>query len=197
MAGIKDLLEFSESAYESIRNKPKIVDGDKIRVYRGYEKMPLEKRSIFNNPLDRGKYFTENLDDAKWYAQRQGTLKGKVTYLDLLKDEFDKAKKLSKSRPTRLGGEVIVDDDLVKKQKIDILRTIMARAGNLTRLNLTPLAMKGLNMIASLPVATAAMVLQSTPANSDEANMTLEDFAKLAEKSSSVDKALESKPKDL
>ena len=58
----------------------------------------------------------------------------------------------------------------------------MARAGNLTRLNLTPLAMKGLNMIASLPVATAAMVLQSTPANADEANMKLEDFAMMANK---------------
>jgi len=179
MAGIKDILEFTEL------NKPKIVDGNKIRVYRGYEKMPLEKRSIFNNPLDKGKYFTENLDDAKWYAKRQNTLKGKVSYLDLTKDQFDKAKKLSKSRLTRLGGEVIVDDDLVKKQKIDILRSIMARAGNLT-----PLAMKGLNTLASLPAATIAMVLQSTPANSDEANMKLEDFAKLNEGTTNVDKPL-------
>ena len=52
----------------------------------------------------------------------------------------------------------------------------MARAGSLTSL-----AMKGLNVLASLPVATLTMVLQSTPANSDEANMQLEDFAKLAE----------------
>jgi len=42
--------------------------------------------------------------------------------------------------------------------------------------------MKGLNMLASLPVATLTMVLQSTPANSDEANMELEDFAMLANK---------------
>ena len=34
----------------------------------------------------------------------------------------------------------------------------------------------------SLPVATAAMILQSTPANADEANMTLEDFAMMADK---------------
>ena len=186
MAGIKDLLEFSEV------NKPKIVDGNKIRVYRGYEKMPLSKRSIFNNPLDKGKYFTENLADAKWYSQRQNTLKGKVTYLDLVKDQFDKAKALSKSRSTRLAGEVIVDEELLKKQKVDILRSIMARVGNLT-----PLAMKGLNTLASLPVATIAMVLQSTPANADEANMTLEDFAKLNEGSTNVDKALLSELKDI
>ena len=42
--------------------------------------------------------------------------------------------------------------------------------------------MKGLNIIASLPVATATMILQSTPANADEANMKLEDFAMLANK---------------
>jgi hypothetical protein len=51
----------------------------------------------------------------------------------------------------------------------------MARAENLT-----PLAMKGLNILSSLPVATLTLVLQSTPANADEANMKLEDFARLA-----------------
>ena len=186
MAGIEELLELTETS------KPKIVDGNKLRVYRGYEKMPLNKRSIFNKTIDRGKYFTENLADAKWYAQRQKTLKGKVTYLDLMKDEFDKAKKLSKSRGTRLGGEVIVDSDLLKKQKTDILRTIMARAGNLT-----PLAAKGLTFLSSLPVATLTMILQSTPANADEANMKLEDFAKLNEGSTNVDKAVPSEPKDI
>ena len=158
---------------------------DLIKVYRGYEKMPLSKRSIFNNPIDRGKYFTESIDEAKWYAQRQGTLSGKVTSLDLTKEQFDKAKDLSKSRATRLGGEVIVDADLLKKQKTDILRTIMARAGNLTSL-----AMRGLNVLASLPVATLTMVLQSTPANSDEANMQLEDFAKLAEENNLEDEGI-------
>ena len=186
MAGLADLLELTEI------NKPKIVDGNKLRVYRGYEKMPLNKRSIFNKTIDRGKYFTENLADAKWYAQRQKTLKGKVTYLDLMKDEFDKAKKLSKSRGTRLGGEVIVDSDLLKKQKTDILRTIMARAGNLT-----PLAARGLTFLSSLPVSTLIMTLQSTPANADEANMQLEDFAKLNEGSTNVDKTLPSEPKDI
>jgi len=189
--GLESLLEFTETG------KPKIVDGNKLRVFRGYEKMPLSKRSIFNKTIDKGKYFTENLADAKWYAQRQKTLKGKVTYLDLVKEQFDKAKKLSKSRAIRLGGEVIVDEDLLKKQKTDILRTIMARVGNLT-----PLAAKGLAFLSSLPVSTLIMTLQSTPANADEANMQLEDFAKLAEENnlemgSTMDKTLPVRSKDI
>ena len=51
--------------------------------------------------------------------------------------------------------------------------------------------------MASLPAATIGMVLQSTPANADEANMQLEDFAKLNEGNTNVDKALLSKPKDI
>ena len=144
-----------------------------VKVWRGTEKIPFKQQTKWP---DRGKYFFDNPKDAKWYAQRAKTLSGKISSLDLTSEQFDKAKKLSRSRTTRLGGEVIVDSDLLKKQKTNILRTIMARAGNLT-----PLAMKGLNLIASLPVATLTMVLQSTPANSDEANMQLEDFAKLAE----------------
>ena len=54
-----------------------------------------------------------------------------------------------------------------------------------------------LNTLASLPVATLTMVLQSTPANADEANMQLEDFAKLHEGNTNVDKALPSEPKDI
>ena len=38
MAGIEDLIEFAETS------NPKIVDKNKIRVYRGYEKMPLKKK---------------------------------------------------------------------------------------------------------------------------------------------------------
>ncbi len=147
-----------------------------IRVYRGTENIPADKFKPLRYP-DAGKYFTTDIDTAKNYATRANTLSGKVSSLDLTKEQFKKAKDLSKSRATRLPGEVIVDDDLLKKQKTDILRTIMARAGNLT-----PLAMKGLNILASLPVAAATMVLQSTPANADEVNMTLEDFAMMTNK---------------
>ncbi len=147
---------------------------DLIRVYRGTENIPADKFKPLRYP-DAGKYFTTDIDTAKNYATRANTLSGKVNYLDLTKEQFEKAKNLSKSRSMRLPGEVIVDDDLLKKQKIDILKTIMARAENLT-----PLAMKGLNILSSLPVATLTLVLQSTPANADEANMKLEDFARLA-----------------
>ena len=81
--------------------------------------------------------------------------------------------------------------------KVDVLKTFMSNAKALT-----PLAIKGLNVLASLPVATLTMVLQSTPANADEANMQLEDFAKLAEKEnmtmgSNMDKALPGGNKDI
>ena len=168
---------------------------DLVRVFRGTENIPAAQRPL--RWPDAGKYFTTNLDDAKWYAQRAKTLSGKVTSLDLTKEQFKKAKDLSRSRATRLGGEVIVDADLLKKQKTDILRTIMARAGNLT-----PLATKGLTFLTSLPVSTLIMTLQSTPANADEANMQLEDFAKLAETNnmtmgSNMDKALPGGNKDI
>ena len=167
---------------------------DLVKVYRGTEKIPFREQLKWP---DRGRYFTTNLPDAKWYAQRQKTLSGKVSSLDLTKEQFKKAKDLSRSRATRLGGEVIVDTDLLKKQKTDILRTIMARAGNLT-----PLASKGLAFLTSLPVSTLIMTLQSTPANADEANMQLEDFAKLSETNnmtmgSNMDKALPGGNKDI
>ena len=165
-----------------------------VKVWRGTEKIPFKEQTKWP---DRGKYFFDNPKDAKWYAQRAKTLSGKISSLDLTSEQFDKAKKLSRSRTTRLGGEVIVDSDLLKKQKTDILRTIMARAGNLT-----PLATKGLTFLTSLPVSTLIMTLQSTPANADEANMQLEDFAKLAEKEnmtmgSNMDKALPGGNKDI
>ena len=87
---------------------------------------------------------------------------------------------------------MLLDDASLSKAKTNLFQTFLARAGSLT-----PLAIKGLNMLASLPVATAAMVLQSTPANADEANMKLEDFAKLAEGSTNIDKPLPTKRGDI
>ena len=91
-----------------------------------------------------------------------------------------KSLKIPLSKYKELGGnslEVILDDASLSKAKTNIFQTFLARVGSLT-----PLAMKGLNIIASLPVATATMILQSTPANADEANMKLEDFAMMANK---------------
>jgi len=74
-----------------------------------------------------------------------------------------------------VGALQLLSKKNTSKLKVDILKTFMSNAKALT-----PLATKGLNFLASLPVATLTMVLQSTPANSDEANMTLEDFAMMA-----------------
>ena len=147
---------------------------DLIELYRG----EAPSRSKLDFDKLRGTYFTRDKDLAKYMArggsQSQGKLigdlKGKVKKLDIPKELFEK-----------LGGsnfEVnIKDPELLKTAKTDLLQTFLARAGSLT-----PLAMKGLNIIASLPFATATMILQSTPANADEANMQLEDFAMLANK---------------
>ena len=159
-----------------------------IELFRG----EAPSRSGLDFGENRGRYYTPQKDFARYMAeggnrprsQLIGDLRGKV-----------KSLKIPLSKYKELGGnslQVLLDDASLSKAKTNIFQTFLARAGSLS-----PLAMKGLNMLASLPVATAAMVLQSTPTNADEANMKLEDFAKLAEKSSSVDKALESKPKDL
>ena len=71
---------------------------------------------------------------------------------------------------------MIKDNNLLKKQKTDVLQTIMAKAGSLSKL-----ALKGLSIAASLPAQVVVMTLAPTKANADEVNMKLEDFAKLAE----------------
>ena len=155
---------------------------DLITLYRG----EAPSRSKMNFGKLRGTYFTRDKDFAKYMAQGGsqkvgdliGDLRGKVKKLNISKDIFKK-----------LGAndfEVnIKNPKLLKAAKTDILQTLLARAGSLT-----PLAMKGLTYLSSLPAATITMFLQSTPANSDEANMKLEDFAKLNEGSTNMDKSL-------
>jgi len=162
---------------------------DLVTLYRG------EAPSRFNMDFGdlRGTYYTKDKDLAKYMAQGGsqsankliGDLKGTVKKLEIPKDLFEK-----------LGGsdfEVnIKDPKLLGKAKTDVLKTILARAGSLT-----PLAMKGLNILTSLPAATITAFLQSTPANADEANMKLEDFARLQEMGSNVDKGLPSETRDM
>ena len=146
---------------------------DLVTVYRG--ESPLRANSVFQE--NRGRYFTNRQDLARYFARggshQQGSLIGnwfgKVKRLDIPKKVYEQI------NPEGSWQTIIKDDKLLKKAKTDILQTIMARAGNLTSL-----AMKGLNVLASLPVSTLIMTLHSTPANSDEANMQLEDFATLA-----------------
>ena len=169
---------------------------DMIELWRGEAPSAARTAAFFKKSGNRsGRFFTPQKDFARYMAQGLKTglikdLKGTV-----------KSLKIPLSKYKELGGnslEVnIRNPQLLKKAKTDILQTIMAKAGSLT-----PLATKGLNLIASLPVATATMILQSTPANADEANMQLEDFAKLAEENnikmgSRMDKVLPSELKDI
>ena len=162
--------------------------GDLIELFRG----EAPSRSGLDFKKNRGRYFTPKKDFARHIAQGGSMSQGK-----LIKDLGGKVKslKIPVSKFKELGGsgvEVLLDDVSLGKAKTNLFQTFLARAGSLT-----PLAIKGLNMLASLPVATAAMVLKSTPANADEANMTLEDFAKLNTGSTNIDKGLPIKRGDI
>ena len=144
-----------------------------IELFRG--EAPSRSKMDFGD--NRGRYFTTDKSFAKYMARGGSQKVG-----DLIGDLSGKVKslKIPLSKYEKLGGntfEVLLDDASLSKAKTNMLQTFLARAGSLT-----PLALEGLKFITSLPVATATMILQSTPANADEANMKLEDFAKLAEK---------------
>ena len=168
---------------------------DFIKLYRGESAL----RSGMNFGENRGRYWTNKPDLARYWAQGGSKQQGRLTG-----DLFGKMKSLKipkklykEINPLNTWQTIIKDDKLLKTAKTDILQTIKARAGSLT-----PLATKGLAFLTSLPVSTLIMTLQSTPANADEANMQLEDFAKLAEANnmtmgSNMDKALPGGNKDI
>ena len=155
MAGIKDLIE----------------------IYRG--------ENLNYNPFKKatgtvGRFVTDNLEYAKEAANKfPAIIKSanipKKTFLKSM-ELFDKSNQptTNVTSQSRLG---LLDRADTNKLKIDILKTLGVNIKNLT-----PLAIKGLNIMANLPAATLGMVLQSTPANADEANMQLEDFAMLMSK---------------
>ena len=197
MAGIKDLIE--------------IYRGESVPIN------PFKKRSssLYNvfGKSRMGKYATTSAAEAANYAIKKfpNVIKstkitprelkiGKRIYHELGPDFTSEGVKIKRVRkPIQDLGERALNRNysiLSKKNKdklkVDILKTFLSNAKALT-----PLAIKGLNILASLPVATLTMVLQSTPANADEANMQLEDFAKLHEGNTNVDKILPSEPKDI
>ena len=146
---------------------------DLIELFRGES----PSRSKMNFGEKRGRYFTPDKSFAKYIAQGGSMSQGK-----LIKDlgGVVKSLKIPVSKYKELGGntlEVLLDDDTLGKAKTNLFQTFLARAGSLT-----PLAIKGLTTLSSLPFATITAFLQSTPANADEANMQLEDFAMLADK---------------
>ena len=147
---------------------------DLVKLYRGNSKL----RSGMNFGENRGRYWTNKPDLARYWAQGGsqqqgrliGDLLGKVKSLKIPKKIYERI------NPDDVWQTMIDDDNLLKKQKTDVLQTIMARAGSLSKL-----ALKGLSVVASLPAQVAVMTLSPTDANADEINMQLEDFAKLAQ----------------
>ena len=197
MAGIEDLIEVFRG------------EGIKLNPFR-------ERSSARMNTYGQGRvgrYATTLAKEAANYATKNfpnRILKTKITPLELkvgqkvfheLEPDFTsegvKTKRLRKNIKKFTRNNLSKNYNILSKKnkdklKVDILKTFMSNAKALS-----PLAIKGLNTLASLPVATLTMVLQSTPANADEANMQLEDFAKLHEGNTNVDKALPSQLKDI
>ena len=186
---------------------------DLINIYRGetINLNPFRTRSSADmNPggkIKVGKYATTVADEAMNYASKKfpNVIKtAQITPRDfkigqrvfnevtsdfsdrpnIIKKVTNQVKNFTRDRSGQLGYNILSSKNKGKLE-VDVLKTLMSNAKALT-----PLAMKGLTYLASLPVATATMFLQSTPANSDEMNMKLEDFAKLNEGSSNIDKAL-------
>jgi hypothetical protein len=153
-----------------------------VEIFRG--------ENLNYNPFKKttgtvGRFVTNNLEYAKAAGDKfPAIIKSakipKETF-ERSMEAFDQSGQPSTNRTSRsnLG---LLDKADKGRLKIDILKTL-----GLNIKNLTPLAMKGLNAMANLPAATIGMVLQTTPANADEANMQLEDFAKLNEKNNNPD----------
>ena len=163
---------------------------DMIELFRG--EAPSRSGMAKGFGERSGKFFTPKKDFARHIAQGGSMSQGK-----LIKDLKGTVKslKIPLSKYKELGGnslEVILDNESLGKAKTNTMQTLLARAGSFT-----PLAMKGLTLLSSLPAATITMFLQSTPANADEANMKLEDFAKLNEGSTNTDKALSTEIGDI
>ena len=186
---------------------------DLIDLYRGetINLNPFRTRSSADmNPggkIKVGKYATTSADEAMNYASKKFPNKIMTTKVsprefkigqrvfnevtsdfsdrpNIIKKVANKVKDFTRDRSGQLGYNILSKKNKGKLE-VDVLKTLVSNAKALT-----PLAMKGLTFLSSLPAATITMFLQSTPANSDEMNMKLEDFAKLNEGSTNIDKAL-------
>ena len=178
---------------------------DLVKVYRGENVLDKLKNFFVDSGMTAkgkakiGRYVTTSADYASSYARKFPNIvkSTKITpaALNIGKKLFDKMhfpQGAVGSGGANVGALQILSKKNASKLKVDALKTFMSNAKALT-----PLATKGLTFLTSLPVSTLIMTLQSTPANADEANMQLEDFAKLNEGSTRVDKALPSEPKDI
>jgi len=161
MTGIKDLIEIYRG--ENVRLNPFRKRGSSF----------MNKKHIWK----AGKFITDKAWQAASYARKFPAIiksaKVPKSTWTAATDLFNKTHFKQLLRDTTYG---LLNDADKNKLKVNILKTI-----GVNLKNLSPLAVQGLNVLASLPVATIAMILKSTPVNADEANMKLEDFAKLAQ----------------
>jgi hypothetical protein len=188
---------------------------DLIEVWRG-QKVNLnpfkQRSSSLMNALGKllaGRYATTNPSVASKYATGLQQYLSKnfpnvVKKVKITPKEFKIGQDLFRKIIEKGGGSMsgwnlpvkegfnILSKKNKDKLKVDVLKTFLSNAKALT-----PLAAKGLTFLTSLPVVTLTMVLQSTPANSDEVNMQLEDFANLAQGDVNVDKAFPVRSKDI
>ena len=196
MAGIEDLIEIYRG--ENVRLNPFRKRGSSF----------MNKKNIWK----AGKFITDKAWEAASYARKFPAIiksaKVPKSTWTAAKTLFDKTHFVQPTTSRQTYGLLNHADK--NKLKVNILKTI-----GVNLKNLSPLAVQGLNILASLPVATVAMILKSTPANADEANMQFEDFAKLAReekaeakstitdrgvtsfKGSVIDKALPKKSRDI
>ena len=185
MAGIEDFVEVFRG--ENLL--------DKLRSLR---EINYFKKHNMNYPGLRkiGKFATDKLAHAQDYAGKFPNViksaKLSPKTVEFGKNLFDKVHFSQKPLGVSARSRLLLPKQAQKKLKIDILKTIASNAKALT-----PLALKGLSIAASLPAQVVVMTLAPTKTNADEVNMTLEDFAKLHEGSTNVDKVLPSEPKDI
>ena len=186
---------------------------DLIEIFRGetINLNPFKARSSaamneFGKSL-AGKYSTISADEAINYASKKFPNKIMTTKVsprefkigqrvfnevtsdfsdrpNIIKKVANKVKDFTRDRSGQLGYNILSSKNKGKLE-VDVLKTLISNAKALS-----PLAMKGLTFLSSLPAATVTMFLQSTPANSDEMNMKLEDFAKLNEGTTNAAKPL-------
>ena len=171
MAGIEDFVE--------------IFRGENVRLNPFRERSSSSRDS--KDLWKAGKFITDKAGEAASYARKFPAIiksaKVPKSTWTAAKTLFDKTHFVQPTTSRQAYGLLNHADK--NKLKVNILKTI-----GVNLKNLSPLAVQGLNVLTSLPVATIAMVLKSTPANADEATMKLEDFAKLAEEAQPKEKEM-------
>ena len=168
---------------------------DLVKVWRGenlidkYKNIIDIKRNKYTYPglTKLGRFATDKLAHAKEYAGKFPhvikSAKLPKNTVEFGKKLFDKAHFEQMADHKGHRSRLIMPKKAQNKLKIDILKTIASNAKALT-----PLALKGLSIAASLPAQVVVMTLAPTKANADEINMTLEDFAKLAKENQPKEK---------